>query len=116
MHVDPLGLSKLLVVTEEFHIPRASVIADKVFSLMPRPEQGYALEFRGIPDMVEPEVVRMFQERDLQAIERFRNETGDITMLADFHRYLYSMHNAYNGGAVTRTAAEQAFYSTHKKA
>ncbi|CAK0861070.1 unnamed protein product, partial [Prorocentrum cordatum] len=76
MHTDVVGLRRLAVVTNAFHMPRTKAIFEAVFSLS-GPGQagasGYDLSFDEVPDTgVEAEALATRRAREMASLEGFR--------------------------------------------
>jgi hypothetical protein len=110
IHVIPRGLERLLVITSEFHLPRAEAVFRWVYSLE-GPGPAATLEFAGTPDAgIQAEALesRRAKERDrIAALEALR--TG-IATLAQLHEWLFSEHDSYSAA---RRAAPSGDASTY---
>lgn len=99
IHIDPRGWTHLLVITSDWHMPRARLAFEWVYGLAPR-AGNYRIDFRQAHDPEMSESARGERWRKEQmAAESLRTKIADITTLADFHRWLFTEHDAYNATA-----------------
>eukprot|EP00450_Noctiluca_scintillans_P011019 CAMPEP_0194495152 /NCGR_PEP_ID=MMETSP0253-20130528/12850_1 /TAXON_ID=2966 /ORGANISM="Noctiluca scintillans" /LENGTH=256 /DNA_ID=CAMNT_0039336367 /DNA_START=52 /DNA_END=822 /DNA_ORIENTATION=- len=97
-HTDVAAWQDLVVVNNDFHMPRTRVIFEKVFSLTPRPSFGaYELQFVTVPnDGVEGEALRSRVEREAKSTVGFKERTATITTMAGMHQFIFQEHMAYS--------------------
>jgi hypothetical protein len=99
LHVDPLGLRRLLVITSAFHLPRAQAVFTWIFGLEP-PPGGYALSFAATPDDgLEPELLAARQAKEQAALAALPALQARLTSLPALHEWLFQAHAAYAVGA-----------------
>lgn len=99
IHVDPRGLRRLLVITSRFHLPRTETAFNWVYSLSP-PPSAYEIEFAAAPDDgMDPAVLAERLEKERNSLDRVTALSRQITTMPDFHRWLFTEHNAYNAAA-----------------
>jgi len=80
LHVDPLGLRRLLIITSDFHLPRTEAAFRWVYGLEPA-ASPYDLHFEGVADPgMDPEVLRERESRERLAGEKERLE-GELTVI-----------------------------------
>jgi hypothetical protein len=91
LHVDVLGLRRLLVITSEFHMPRTEAVFRWVYGLTPKALE-YELTFRAAPDEISADG-RAAKER--ASLEKLLPLTRRITTMESFHQWLFSEHQAY---------------------
>jgi hypothetical protein len=96
LHVAPRAFSSALVITSEFHMPRAEAVFRWVYGL-PDPGSDCRLEFaatpnRGIPD----DTLRARLEKESTALAQFHAVQAGIGSLAAFHRWLFTVHELYS--------------------
>jgi hypothetical protein len=98
LHVDPRGLRRLLIITSDFHLPRTEAAFRWVYGLRPR-ALSYELHFEGVSDLgMDPEVLRDREGRERKSLNETLALAPRMTHMADFHRWLFTKHNAYNAG------------------
>lgn len=96
IHAEPARLDTLLIVTSEFHLPRTRAIFDWVYSLVPRPVD-YQLRFQGAPDQgLAPDILRVRREKERKSLLKVKQHRRSLTSLDNFHRWLFTEHDAYN--------------------
>ncbi len=91
----PLELSRLHIITSDFHLPRTAAIFRWIYSLAPL-ECGYQLTFEGIPAQgLSPEAFQARQRREERSLSELQPKIQTISTLEVFHHWLYSEHEAY---------------------
>lgn len=96
IHVDPLYLKKLLVITSEFHMPRTKVIFLWVYGLT-RNRNEYQLSFESVPDNdIGVDVISARKERERESLTKFEELKAKINTFEEFHQWLFHEHNAYS--------------------
>eukprot|EP01062_Namystynia_karyoxenos_P044352 TRINITY_DN32657_c0_g1_i1.p2 TRINITY_DN32657_c0_g1~~TRINITY_DN32657_c0_g1_i1.p2 ORF type:complete len:300 (+),score=74.12 TRINITY_DN32657_c0_g1_i1:87-902(+) len=94
VHTDPAALRRLVVVNNDWHLPRTRAIFEWVFGLPPR--QGYVLDFvpcaAGIADAA---ALQARQEKERAALAALPRTTAGIRTMAELHRWLFTQHGAY---------------------
>lgn len=94
IHVDPLGLTRLLVITSDFHLPRACAIFRWVYSLS---GGDHALTFQGVPDEgISEAALRARAEKERRGLESLTRLTAEIKTLEQLQQWLFLRHGAYN--------------------
>ena len=108
IHVEPRQFRRLLVIASDFHVPRSEAVFRWIYGLDPRP-YPFDLQFEAVadPDM-DPDVLRGRLEREGRRLDETRELVAQITNLSDFHRWLFTRHDAYN-------AARRAFADSDVK-
>lgn len=95
LHVDPLGLRRLLVITSAFHLARTTAVFEWVFSL-DAPPGGYHLQFEAVSDAgIDPRLLSARQEKEAAALRQVQRLRAEIHSLTVLHRWLYTQHAAY---------------------
>jgi hypothetical protein len=98
LHVDPLGLRRLLIITSGFHLPRTEAVFRWVYSLEPK-ALPYDLHFEGVADpSMDPEVLREREGRERKSLDAAADLTRRLTRMAEFHQWLFTEHKAYCAG------------------
>ena len=100
IHTDPLSLSRLKVITSEFHMPRTRAIFDFVFGLSDaRQAQAvlqYHLSFEASANAgLDSKVLQARTAREQQSLNGFQQRSAGVSTLAELHRWLFSDHDAY---------------------
>ncbi|CAJ1360146.1 unnamed protein product, partial [Effrenium voratum] len=95
-HTDMAGWNRLLVVNNEFHMPRTREIFNKVFALEPLQNGPYSLEYAEVPDEgVAPDVLEGRKAREAKSLASFRKTTAGMTTMQQMHAFLFEDHLAY---------------------
>jgi len=98
VHTEPAGYRRLLVVTSEFHLPRAQCIFEHIFGI-DAPAQPYQLHFAGTPDTgYRAEALAARRLREEQSLATWRQSLQRLPSLAALHRWLFTQHTAYATG------------------
>jgi hypothetical protein len=105
IHTDPRGWRKLLVITSEYHMPRAESLFRWVFDLAP--DQGYSLRFETVPDVgLSPELLEERKRRERTSLASVPDLVRTIRTLQDMHQWLFTRHAAYRASLVRPEPAE----------
>lgn len=95
MHVEPLSLKRLLIVTSEFHMLRTQAIFEWLYGLTGL-AQDYCLEFEAVSDVgIDADVLAARQTREASSLESVRLLAQKIQSLQEFHAWLFQCHGAY---------------------
>jgi uncharacterized SAM-binding protein YcdF (DUF218 family) len=96
VHVDPQGMRTLLVITSDFHLARTEFAFNWVYGL--RPEVSpYEIHFQGVADPdIDRSVLQERQEKERKSLQALAPLTRKLTTMRDFHRWLFTEHDAYN--------------------
>jgi hypothetical protein len=95
IHTDPRGFRKLLVITSDFHLPRAEAVFTWIYNLTPVPF-SYELDFESVTDpSMEQDVLRARRERESHSLALLDNLAKQIADLPSLHRWLFTEHQAY---------------------
>jgi len=95
LHVLPLRLRSLHVITSAFHLPRTEAIFHWVFNLEDIPH-NVQLTYEAVEDVgIEENVLAARKEREAKGLERVLRLERSIRTLRDFHIWLYTEHDAY---------------------
>lgn len=105
IHVAPLGLQKLLIITSEFHMLRTEAIFRWVYGL-DAPRGGYDLCFESVSDEgIDKESVLSRKKREQESLERLLTFKDKITTLRQFHNWLFSDHDIYSASLQPKRTA-----------
>ena len=99
IHLEPRGFRRLLIVTSEFHMPRAQAIFEWVCALGSIPR---SLDFVSVPnDGLEEPALSARREKEERGVASVKALALKLGSLAKLHDWLYSEHDAYrsNGHA-----------------
>lgn len=104
IHVDPLGMRKLLIVTSEFHMPRTKAIFEWIYGL-DASSKGYALEFASVSDEgIDQALLASRKQKEQRSLEKLLEVSLKITSLRELHHWLFSSHGAY---AISKSAVRE---------
>lgn len=99
VHVDPRGMRRLLVITSDFHMSRTQLAFNWVYELTPR-LSAYEIDFRAVADSeMEGSVLLGRHRKEQESLKVLEDLTKRITAMKDFHRWLFTEHDAYNAAA-----------------
>ena len=96
IHIDPLGIKNIAVVTSEFHMPKTKLFFDVVFGdkyhieYYTSPNKGIDKEELEKRMLWEEAVIKYFKQKILPEIKK-----GDLRSI---HHYMFHKNPAYNGG------------------
>ena len=99
LHADRCRWNRLLIITSEFHMPRAEAVFRWVYGL----ENHYDLEFMTSPDVGMPDAIletrRAKEAASIPAVERLAARIRDMRQMGE---WLYTEHAAYSSGMLHR--------------
>ena len=99
VHAIPRGLTRLLVITSEFHMPRTEIIFRWVYGL-PGPGEACAVEFRDAPNIgIDPALLSRRIAREQASLDLLRSVTPRIHSLEELNQWLFTSHGAYSAGS-----------------
>lgn len=103
LHVDPAGWKKIVVITSEFHMPRAKAIFEWVFGMAPA---HYELRFEATPNegLNGPLLARRM-EKEASALASLDPVIRRIRDLRSLHHWLNTEHRAYTAEGWTQRRA-----------
>jgi len=102
LHTDPLGLRRLAVVNNRWHMPRTRAVFGHVFGVPPAegaPAPSYELDFVEVEDGLAPDVLQARLKKEEASLPKFlpngswQNSTRS---LQDLHRWLHQENTAYS--------------------
>ena len=96
IHTEPLELTRLKVITSNFHMPRTQAIFEFMFSdrFSPLP---YRLAFEAVTDAgLDEAVIAERCQREVESLVRFQARSNDVHHAGHLHQWLFSEHDAYN--------------------
>jgi hypothetical protein len=95
IHIDPLALSKLLIITSDFHMERTKAIFEWMFS-PPFSNNKYHLEFESVSDEgIDKKMISERKKREKESLNNFIENIQKIKNSLEFHKWLFSEHRAY---------------------
>ena len=99
-HVVPCSWRRIVVITSEFHMPRARAIFEWVRPLF---ALAVHVDYVSSADCMAETVCSARKEREAASLTNLKHVIARITTLAQFHRWFYTEHQAYacNGTAQT---------------
>jgi hypothetical protein len=96
IHVDPMELKRLLIITSDFHMPRTKAIFSWVYGLRKRKTE-YELSFESVSDEgIDRTVLEARKEKERKSLLELSGNMKKIKTLREFHRWLFSEHDAYS--------------------
>jgi hypothetical protein len=101
IHVDPRSFQHLLVITSEFHLPRAEAVFRAVYALPGAIESrhDFRIEFEATPNAsMAPDSLEERLKDERAGLERWNVVSQRFRTLADLHAWLYTEHEAYASG------------------
>jgi len=100
LFAEPFKLSKLLVLTSNFHMPRTRAIFEWIYRLTPLPVQ-FQLGFESLPDQgLSPSALKARQQKEKKSLDQVQITRNRITTLSGCFGWLYTEHGAYAPGQV----------------
>ena len=106
-HVDPGRFTRVIVVTNDWHMDRARAYFDAVFSL-PRGDcsstnANLEMEYEAVGPGLEGEVLRSRIEREQESLRNFLDVTRrEFSSMSELHEFLYAKHLAYSSSRLLR--------------
>ncbi|MBU0530705.1 MAG: YdcF family protein [Candidatus Aenigmatarchaeota archaeon] len=98
IHVEPMRLKNILIITSEFHMPRSMEAFRWVYNLTPTLIE-YNLDFMSVSDEgIDPDILNPRMERERQSIKKLLNAEKNIKTLQGFHKWFFTKHEAYAFG------------------
>jgi len=100
VHLEPAQLRKLIVITNDWHMPRTMAIFDFVLGL-PRytgaMSEPYSVEYRAAPAGITDEhVLQVRKERESSSLDSFTTSVAPVMKsMQEMHRWLFTQHKAY---------------------
>lgn len=95
IHVEPLHLRRLLVVTSEFHMPRTKAIFQWIYRLEGLPQNCH-LFFESVSDDDLPLAALTARKlKEANSLQALLETAKNIHTLQTFHHWLFTHHGAY---------------------
>ena len=95
IHVEPLKIKRLLVITSEFHMPRTKAIFEWIYGL-----DGFSqtcqLSFETVSDAgIDETMLSARQQKEAKSLGTLLETASQISTLREFHQWLFQEHGAY---------------------
>lgn len=98
LHTDPRKFEKLCIITSDFHMPRAKIIFNWIYNLAPV-ELRYNIDFINVPNIgIDEDSLNERIKNEKKSIHELKKIISKIKTIEDFHKWLYSEHQAYAVG------------------
>ncbi len=95
IHIDPLDLTKLLIITSSFHMERTRRIFKWIYNLEGT-SKSYRLFFEEVSDEGIPRIImRARIKKEARSIKRLKLTIKNIKTIKQFHEWLFTQHDAY---------------------
>lgn len=95
IHVEPLNLKKLLVITSAFHMARTKAIFEWIYRLEGLPPDRQ-LSFETVSDEgIDHNLLAARQRKEAKSLKTLLETASQISSLKDFHQWLFREHGAY---------------------
>ncbi|MGB0467667.1 MAG: YdcF family protein [Pontibacterium sp.] len=96
IHIDPLKLKRIKIITSEFHMPRTRAIFEFIFGPC-FTDQPCELSFETVSDKgLDESVLQQRRLREQQSLEQFLQRSARVTRIEQLHQWLFSEHKAYS--------------------
>ena len=100
VHTEILGLRRLAIINNSFHLPRTKAVFDHVFAVSEKQGKsaGYHLTYFEVPNALSPDVLKARLEREAKSLSKFdvggewRKKTPT---LIDLHKWVFMENTAY---------------------
>lgn len=95
LFAQPLGLNRFLVITSNFHMPRAQAVFNWIYHLTPYPSD-WVLSYESTPDLgLSQQALKARKARESNSLKSFNLIKDQISTLEGCSTWLYSEHAAY---------------------
>ena len=95
VHIEPLQLKRLLVITSEFHMARTKVIFEWIYGLKGL-AQDVQLSFETVSDTgIATSILQARKQKEERSLKSLLNTINGICTINDFHQWLFQEHAAY---------------------
>lgn len=95
IHIEPLNIRRLLVITSEFHMPRTKAIFAWIYALEGLP-RDYQISFETVSDQgIAPAILKARQQKEKKSLATLLKTASAIHTVRGFHRWLFRDHGAY---------------------
>lgn len=108
VHTDPAKLSKLVMITSDFHMPRSAEICKWIYGLTPV-TFDYSIDFFSVSDDgIDQSIIDARRLKEKEDLEKLLQTRKGITSLEEFHRWFFTRHEAYSAGLTPTAIAGNA--------
>ena len=95
-HIDPRGLSNLLVVTSKFHMPRTKYIFEWILGLDNQRDK-YTVQYAETENIgLSHEVLTARVDKEQKSIEVLKDLSAKYTTMESVHQWIFTGHKAYS--------------------
>ena len=95
----PRKWSNIVVITSQFHMPRAKAIFEWIYSL--EPHYQYNLRFIEASDKgLDPDIINARRKREKKSLSNLQTTIKSIKNLDQFHCWLFTDHKAYASSSI----------------
>jgi uncharacterized SAM-binding protein YcdF (DUF218 family) len=108
-HIDPGRYTKMIVVTNEWHMDRTRGFFDTVFSLSPASTDSFLssmfaasnnhvvdIEYRPVAPVLEGDALQSRRDREKASLKTFMEQTRhEFSSMEELHSFLFTKHKAY---------------------
>ncbi|MGB0663670.1 MAG: YdcF family protein [Pontibacterium sp.] len=101
IHIEPLQLKRLHIITSEFHLPRTQAMFELMFD--PRwTDSQCQLSFQQTDNRgLSEQAVAARKQKEAQGLASFKAQAAEVSSFADIHQWLFTRHDAYRvGGSI----------------
>ncbi|MCX6612531.1 MAG: YdcF family protein [Acidobacteria bacterium] len=99
MHCEPRQLTRLLVITSDFHMPRTQAIFNWIFSVAPLPIP-FEIHFHSVADTgMDATTLAARLEKEQASLDSVHSLAQRHTTLASVNQFLFTEHGAYHAGS-----------------
>lgn len=109
MHADPGKFTKLMVITNTWHMKRVRAIFEKVFSLPsvaggPNPlRTQYDVVYLEVASGLDASILKAREAREKESLRTFIETNGDaFRTMVELHEFIFRRHNAYSSVRLTK--------------
>ncbi|KAK4525575.1 hypothetical protein GAYE_SCF13G3483 [Galdieria yellowstonensis] len=116
MLCEPLHLSKLLIITNLFHLERTKLVFEKVFTVPSNRSDPieYCLEFEGVEDRnLNEQQLQARKEKEQEALNKLKLLFLEVDCVEKLSEYMFSSHGAYCAAATSNSQANSLWSSTY---
>ena len=99
MHCEPRELTRLLVITSDFHMPRTQAIFNWIFGVAPRPAL-FDIHFHSVANTgMDAPTLSARLEKEKARLDSVRSLAQRHTTMASVNHFLFTQHAAYHAGS-----------------
>ena len=95
IHVEPLNIKRLLVITSEFHMPRVQAIFEWIYRLEGL-SQDCQIFFEAVSDAgINEAMLIARRQKEAKSLKTLLRTIDRISTINEFHQWLFQEHGAY---------------------